>query len=169
MLKCEARGIAANDNAERTEMATFEELYRKLLLESAQNRTKEELALLAARNYDHSQLDCLFHPERRPVVWRFAGQEGQAPQRDGAASASPPGTGRRDTVRVTLDKDKGETRGKSGEFGLRCNTEKEIASRDAIAALEGLRAKKDLAYALVAPAFLGQFGEETSPGKLRSA
>ncbi len=102
-------------------METFEVLYRRLFLASAQSRTKEELARLAASNYDRSQLDCLFHPERHRVDWRFD------------------------------------------------DCDRDQLSKDSVAMLEGLHGKKELAYALIAPAFLGQFGVEATPGKVRSA
>ena len=43
------------------------------------------------------------------------------------------------------------------------------ASRDILPALKAVRDKEKLAYALVAPAFLGQFSEDVTPGKLRNA
>ncbi len=45
----------------------------------------------------------------------------------------------------------------------------ETASRDVAAVLNGLCAKPKYSYALVAPAFLGQFGAGVTPGMLRSA
>jgi iron only hydrogenase large subunit-like protein len=41
-------------------------------------------------------------------------------------------------------------------------------SRDVQACMESLYGKKKLAYALIAPAFIGQFGEEVTPGILRN-
>lgn len=41
-------------------------------------------------------------------------------------------------------------------------------SRDVQACLESLAAKKNLAYVLIAPAFIGQFSEEVTPGMLRN-
>ncbi len=147
-------------------MLTFAELYRTLLLASAQYRTKEELALLAARNYDRSQLDCLFHPERHPVIWRFVDQACPPEQREACAAKCGAGALKPDGRCVVLDGDKCLA---CGECAENCVTGGVVHSRDAVAALENLRAKKNLAYALVAPAFLGQFGGGTTPGKLRSA
>lgn len=41
-------------------------------------------------------------------------------------------------------------------------------SRDVQACMETLHGKKKLAYALIAPAFIGQFSEEVTPGMLRN-
>lgn len=46
---------------------------------------------------------------------------------------------------------------------------KERVSADTLKMLKDLSAKKEYAYALVAPAFLGQFDKKVSPGKLRNA
>lgn len=147
-------------------MPTFEELYRNLLLASAQNRTKEELARLAAANYDRSQLDCLFHPERHPVVWRRGGGECAHGQQDACLSRCRFDALRPDGKCVAVDESKCAG---CGECVSGCPTEGLVHSKDAVAALEGLRVKKSVAYALIAPAFLGQFGGEVTPGKLRSA
>ena len=56
-----------------------------------------------------------------------------------------------------------------GECIENCAENRVVASKDGIAVLEGLQAKKSLAYAVVAPAFLGQFGDDVTPGQLRSA
>ena len=42
-------------------------------------------------------------------------------------------------------------------------------SKDVQACLESLHGKKKLAYALIAPAFIGQFSDEVTPGMLRNA
>ena len=43
------------------------------------------------------------------------------------------------------------------------------ASKDILPAMKAVRESGRPAYVLVAPAFLGQFSEEVTPGKLRSA
>ena len=42
-------------------------------------------------------------------------------------------------------------------------------SKDCVAVLDALQNKASYAYILIAPAFVGQFGEQISPGQLRSA
>lgn len=50
-----------------------------------------------------------------------------------------------------------------------CKTEKLAASKDVLPAMKAVREKKGKAYVLIAPAFLGQFQKEVTPGKLRTA
>lgn len=42
-------------------------------------------------------------------------------------------------------------------------------SKDVLSCMESLHGKKKLAYALIAPAFIGQFSEQVTPGMLRNA
>jgi iron only hydrogenase large subunit-like protein len=50
-----------------------------------------------------------------------------------------------------------------------CRARNLTESKDIIPALQAIRSHKGLVYALVAPAFLGQFSSEVTPGKLRNA
>lgn len=50
-----------------------------------------------------------------------------------------------------------------------CKSGKLTASRDVLPAMKAVREKTGKAYALIAPAFLGQFQEGVTPGKLRRA
>ncbi len=50
-----------------------------------------------------------------------------------------------------------------------CKAQNLVASKDAVAVLKEIEHKDKFIYALVAPAFLGQFLDEVTPGKLRNA
>jgi iron only hydrogenase large subunit-like protein len=50
-----------------------------------------------------------------------------------------------------------------------CRAKNLAASKDVIPALQAIRSHKGLVYALIAPAFLGQFSDDVTPGKLRNA
>ena len=50
-----------------------------------------------------------------------------------------------------------------------CRMERLTASRDILPAMKAVREAQGPAYVLVAPAFMGQFSPEVTPGKLRSA
>ncbi|MDF2565927.1 MAG: iron hydrogenase [Massilibacillus sp.] len=51
----------------------------------------------------------------------------------------------------------------------RANTNGLKISKDVLSCMESLRGKKKLAYALIAPAFIGQFSDQVTPGMLRNA
>ncbi len=147
-------------------MPTFEELYRRLLLASIQNSTKEELARLAAGNYDRRQLDCLFHPECQPVVWRLGQCTCPPEDQERCASACQFGALQMEKEGPVPQPDKCVG---CGECVPRCREENLVIAKDGVAVMEALRSKQGLAYALVAPAFLGQFGRNVTPGRLRTA
>ncbi|MCC8190265.1 MAG: iron hydrogenase [Planctomycetes bacterium] len=146
-------------------MPTFENLYRTLLLATAHQKTQEELARLAAQNYDRSQLDCLFYPKRYPVVWRIKDCRCSAEERDACAAACDFGamTSAGDNVGF------GDNCYGCQRCIDHCREGSLVSSKDGIAVLEAIQSKKEIAYALIAPAFLGQFGDEVTPGKLRTA
>ena len=148
-------------------MLTFEELYKRLLLASVQGKTKDELARLAASLYDHSQLDCLFNPAHHPVVWRLDDCSCCTLEKQSDCAGKCPFDAMRPGEKV-VSIDWGKCAGCGGCIE-NCAENRVVASKDGIAVLEGLQAKKSLAYAVVAPAFLGQFGDDVTPGQLRSA
>ncbi len=106
------------------------------------------------RSYDRYHLDCLLDPDKHMAALRSEN------------------SGRRPCYTVE------EFEGKEQVF--LCNPPKEGSveaaslakvneSRDSVAALKKIRESGTFTYALVAPAFLGQFSGKASPGRLRSA
>lgn len=144
-------------------MITFNELYQKLITEAANG--KETGSLL--EKYDENQLDCLLHPEKHPLVWRI-GDCNCSPDQQKACSDKCPFNA------IEFNKNGNNTINAENCIGCYaciddCKGQKLIASRDIIPALQAIRHNPGLSYALVAPAFLGQFSKEVTPGKLRTA
>lgn len=142
-------------------MPTFDDIYRRLLKrETAEGEIKE-------LDGDFGELDCLLHPEKHPLIWKF-GECDCPPERqrqcaDGCEfdAIRPNGRGGieisgRDCVGCCVCVDA-------------CDKEKLQASKDIIPALQAVRNGQGPAYALIAPAFTGQLGENVTPGKLRTA
>ncbi len=113
------------------------------------------------------QLDCLLNPKKYPVVLRTGDcscsmeERGECSRRCLFDAILPDGNGG-----IAIDKDKCTGCGVCVDS---CKARKLAASKDAVAALSAMKDHKGLIYALVAPAFLGQFSGEVTPGKLRSA
>lgn len=134
---------------------TFEELYRKLLRGD-----------VSPAEYDPRQLDCLLHPEKYPVVLHkgdCAGDECErACERACVFDAITHGEGGKMTIDPALC---------VGCVACveACKLDKLTASRDVLPAMKAVREAKGPVYALIAPAFLGQFEQDVTPGKLRSA
>mgnify|MGYP001174236030 FL=1 len=145
-------------------MKSFEDLYYEVLVRTLKEKDTSFLEKLEL--YDTHHLDCLLHPEKHPLVW----QTGECKCDDND----------RHCVKVcpfhALHPDE------AGEIKVdeelcsgcsiciqECMAKNLSASKDIIPVLRAIRSHKGLVYALVAPAFLGQFSSDVTPGKLRSA
>ncbi len=145
-------------------MKTFEELYYEVLVRTLKDKDMGFLEKL--EQYDTHQLDCLLHPEKHPLVWTTGpcscGEDDPACIRVCPFHAIHPGES------GTIQIDEKNCTGCSLCI-QECRAKNLTASRDVIPALQSIRSKKGLVYALVAPAFLGQYTNDVTPGKLRNA
>ena len=136
------------------EELTFEALYEHLL-----RNGEDDLP-----PHDPRHLDCLLHPERYAPVVRTCDCKGgdcdRACQKGCLFDAIVPGP----DGKMTIDPD----------HCVGCEVclaacDRLTAGRDALAAMAAVKGAKGPVYALIAPAFLGQFSRDVTPGKLRSA
>ena len=144
-------------------MKTFEELYYEILVRML--REKDTNFLDKLEFYDSHQLDCLLHPKKHPVIWH-SGECTCAEEDKNCMKVCPfhaihPGKANETIIDEEL------CTGCSICI-QECRANNITVSRDVIAAMQAIRAHKGLVYALVAPAFSGQFSDVT-PGMLRSA
>lgn len=141
-------------------MKTFDELYHELL----NRKLKADETL--PEGYNPKHLECLLHPEKyAPVI--HVGDCGKC-EYDNAC-------------RKSCIFDAIET-GEDGKMYINpslcagcgvcidaCKMENLAASRDIFPAMKAVREAKGPVYMMIAPAFLGQFSENVTPGKLRKA
>jgi iron only hydrogenase large subunit-like protein len=143
-------------------MKTFEELYYEVLFRTLKEKDMSFLEKMEL--YDTHQLDCLLHPEKHPIVWHT-----------GECNCDDPSC-------VKVCPFHAIHPGESGDLVFdeeqcagcalciqECRAKNLKESKDIIPALQAIRSHKGLVYALVAPAFLGQFSSDVTPGKLRNA
>lgn len=147
-------------------MITFEELYQRLLRASLENRTAEAIAALPSQEYDPRQLDCLLHPEKHPPVYKISECDCSLEDRAKCLKQCPFDALFEENQDVCIDPER--CQGCSACVS-HCQKEKIKASRDILPALEAIKKAQGPVYALIAPAFLGQFSPSVTPGKLRSA
>ena len=148
-------------------MTTFDELYKRVLNDTLKNSSAAEKEKLISHNVDTNQLDCLLNPEKYASVWRIGNCGCNDKKQNECASVCP-----FDAIKPN---------GENGiEISVRdcvgcyicvenCDGGKLTASKDIIPALRAVHEAKGPAYALIAPAFLGQFSDDVTPGKLRTA
>lgn len=144
-------------------MKTFQELYKQIVLDTINGTSYE----IDESEYDQNQLDCLLHPNKHPVVWRI-GDCDCPPDEIGKCAQNCPfdafTKNSSGNMEVDIDKCIG-----CNICVDNCKAEKLTSSKDIIPVLKALKSNEGLSYALIAPAFLGQFSKEVTPGQLRSA
>lgn len=142
-------------------MLTFEELYRRVLEQTAAGQPIKPNA-----EFDPYELDCLLHPERRAPVMRLH----ECSCKDGESAcvgacifnAIVKGEDGKYTIDPNLCAG-------CGACIAACEKGNLTESRDVLPMLAAIREAKGPVYALIAPAFHGQFSDDVTPGKLREA
>ncbi len=144
-------------------MKTFRELYDELV----SSALKGDFNAGKGADYDPYQLDCLLNPRKHPLVIQTGkcdcaeGKARECVERCPFGAISEASSG---GIKIDPEMCFGCARCIDG-----CNSEKLMESTETIPALKAVRASKGPAYALIAPAFLGQFSSDVTPGKLRTA
>lgn len=147
-------------------MITFEDLYKRLLKASINNEEEKELEQIKKEEYDPYHLDCLLNPQNHSIVLKL----GECDCPDGKENKC-----KIKCLFNALYNDNGNVKVKKdtctgcSSCVDSCKAEKLKASRDTLPALKSIHEKKGPVYALIAPAFVGQFSEVVTPGKLRTA
>ena len=136
---------------------TFEELYKTML-------RQEPDKPLPQHNPQH--LDCLLHPENYAPVIQTESCENCEYERACQQSCIFDAITRQEDGTLQIDPQRCSGCGACIDV---CKHGKLTASRDILPAMDAVRKSGKLSYALIAPAFLGQFDESVTPGKLRSA
>ena len=140
---------------------TFDQLYQHLLTQALAGEPP-----VPPPGADPGQLDCLLHPERHPPVTalgRCTCGDGENPC---AAACLFRAVVRGPDGQVTIDPERCCGCGACLEA---CRSGALTASRDVLPALAAVKEARGPVYALVAPAFLGQFSPAVTPGRLRTA
>lgn len=148
-------------------MTTFKDLYHKLISEAISGNLNEENEKDFKEKYDNDQLDCLLHPEKYPPVWQIGNCTCTPDQQDDCIHNC-----QFDAMHTSTDGNltiNSEQCAGCSACIEHCTEQKLIAGHEIISTLQAVRNNSGLSYALVAPAFLGQFSKDVTPGKLRTA
>lgn len=145
-------------------MQTFNELYENTLNSVLHPNEHPDI-----RNMDSfvpEQLDCLLNPKKHPLIIRT--------DRCTCAKDSQAECLKKCPFDALYLTEEGVTVNPDLCMGCSecidgCSSEKLKATTDIIPALKAVRESKALTYAMIAPAFLGQFTSQVTPGQLRTA
>lgn len=149
-------------------MKSFYSLYNRLTKASVTNRLDEELEnIRKLPDFDEHHLECLLNPEKTAPVWRLYKCTCSNEEKKECIKLCLFGA-------ITTDED-----GNNNIIADRCVgcnncvencKSKNLTDRKDILPLFELINNSDApVYAMVAPAFIAQFSEQVTPGKLRSA
>ncbi len=149
-------------------MATFLALYNRLVRSGLNGRLDEEIETYKKElDFDPYQLDCLLNPEKHPPVVKLG--PCTCTDADGkpcgnicafeAISQSEDGE-----ITISYEKCVG-----CGDCIDQCALQNLAEIKEFIPVIKALKNPKVPVYALIAPAYISQFSEATTPGKLRSA
>lgn len=141
---------------------TFEELYQKLVKEAIDTSSTPKVL----PEYDPKHLDCLLNPQNYAPVIRIGNCDCPPDEQLPCTEKCIFGALKPDKEGIQVDPDLCV-----GCIACvdNCKNHNITTSRDILPALEAIRTAKGPVYAMIAPAFLGQFSEDVTPGKLRNA
>lgn len=135
---------------------TFEELYFRVLKDRVNERD-------TIHNSPREKLDCLLHPEQYPLVWK--NENCDCTDAKCVTACMFEALEVKDG-NVTINPDRCVGCAQCIEA---CKNKNLTFSHDTIKAVDIIKKSEKPVYALMAPAYIGQFGKEATPGKLRSA
>lgn len=148
-------------------MATFNELYNRLVKAALNNEKESELEKIKKEGYDKHQLDCLLNPTEYPAIWNIGKCTCSTDEKANCSKVCLFDAIKRDEKgNMTIDNDMCTGCCACIEA---CSAKKLTESKDILPALDTLNNSKGPVYILIAPAFQGQFNKSVTPGKLRSA
>ena len=121
----------------------------------------EEFVREKTKNASQSELDCLLHPRKYPVVWKVGDcscDPGKTPECQASCLFNAIKIGSDGKLSINED-----CVGCSACIDA-CQAKKLIASKDILPAMKAVLESDQMVYALVAPAFIGQFSPQVTPG-----
>ena len=147
-------------------METFYALYEKLARGALAGGHEAALREVEKLDFDPHQLDCLLNPKRYAPIWRLAPCD--CGEGESACQGACPFHAIRRDENGNIEIDQQACTGCSLCVDA-CKAQKLTQSKDILPVLDVVAKQDAPVYALIAPAFVSQFSERVTPGRLRSA
>lgn len=145
-------------------MLTFEELYRRLGAAAVKNQTSKEISEIKQHEFDPHHLDCLLNPKKYPPVIKLG--DCSCDDIENCAVACFFGALERKGRTKSINKDRCTG---CCECVAQCKHKTLVENKEIIPVFDAIYNYDGPVYAMIAPAFISQFSEHVTPGKLRHA
>lgn len=150
-------------------MSTYDDIFQQLVKAAYQGNLNDTIAKIRKLgNADEEKLELLLHPENLTPVVHLLQDKCSCPPEDPPCEVA--------CLFSAIEKDKSGQVRVSSEACVgcarcldSCKSGNLVDRKDFIPLFEELISKKHPVYAMIAPAFVGQFSTDVTPGKLRSA
>jgi iron only hydrogenase large subunit-like protein len=149
-------------------MSSFASLYNSLLKAGIDGRLDEKIEEISSSvDFDKHQLDCLLNPKKYPPVVKISKCDCTSEQADACIKICE-----FDAIEKTADGDIDISMGKCvgcGDCIEKCAKQNLVEIKEFIPIVKLLKSTETPIFAMIAPAYISQFSDDISPGKLRSA
>ncbi|MBT3319436.1 MAG: iron hydrogenase [Clostridia bacterium] len=149
-------------------MSSFASLHKRLTKAGLSGNMESEIeAIKQSGDCDEHHLDCLLNPQKQPPVMRLNACSCTEEERDNCQTSCF-----FDAIKVGEDGNAvidNENCTGCGDCIGNCPPGNLTDRKEIVPILNLLNAEDSPVYAMIAPAYIGQFSEQVSPGKLRTA
>lgn len=147
-------------------MQKFRDLYVTLTKSALKKELDEAISRLEKGDFDSHHLDCLLNPDKKPPIWTTRTCDCGEPDCACIKSCSFGALSKNEKGELCVDVDACQSCGACLDA---CQSPCLTDAKEALPILNEINKKKHPVYAMIAPAFIGQFSHDVTPGKLRTA
>lgn len=147
-------------------MQKFRDLYVQLTKSALKKELEEAIRRLEDGDFDSHHLDCLLNPGKKPPIWTIRDCTCDEEECACVKSCSFGALSKDENGKLQVDTDACQS---CGACLSACESSCLTDAKETLPILKEINEKKHPVYAMIAPAFIGQFSENVTPGKLRTA
>ncbi len=147
-------------------MQNFKDLYVTLTKASLQKQLEQEIARLEKGEFNSHHLDCLLNPGENPPVWVMNSCQCSDEDCDCISACAYGAMSKNKDGEIVIDKDACKSCGACLDA---CECSCLTDAKQTLPILKEINSHEHPVFAMIAPAFIGQFSRKVTPGKLRSA
>ena len=147
-------------------MQKFKDLYLTLTKSALKKELEETIARLEKENLNTHHLDCLLNPDKKPPIFTTRSCDCDESNCACINSCSFGALSKNEKGELIVDEDSCQS---CGACLNACQSSCLSDAKETLPILKEINEEKHPVYAMIAPAFIGQFNQNVTPGKLRTA